>query len=308
MLDMAEKERASVISEVKGFLRLYRDPVIAANTAVSDFRIDDLVNHRRPLSLYIAVTVADQDRMRPLMRLVLAQILNRLTERLEYRDGRAVAGYRHRLLLMIDEFPTLGRLDMFAKSLSLIAGYGIKACLIAQDITQIRGAYGHDETITSNCDTRVAFRPNGIETARLLSQMTGETTVRHVHQTISSSGASVSEPEFARPLLTPDEAMHLRSPRRVDLCLRTAGDSRGQAPVLPRAAFQATHEDSSAFGKRSCRELNYRREGRERSDGIVRILSRSRRTRKVSPRIDQHRKPTLSERRPNRSRLRSSRF
>ena len=138
LLDMAEKERASVISEVKGFLRLYRDPVIAANTAVSDFRIDDLVNHRRPLSLYIAVTVADQDRMRPLMRLVLAQILNRLTERLEYRDGRAVTGYRHRLLLMIDEFPTLGRLDMFAKSLSLIAGYGIKACLIAQDITQIR--------------------------------------------------------------------------------------------------------------------------------------------------------------------------
>ena len=207
--ETAEKERASVISEVKGFLRLYRDPVIAANTAVSDFRIDDLVNHRRPLSLYIAVTVADQDRMRPLMRLVLAQILNRLTERLEYRHGRAVAGNRHRLLLMIDEFPTLGRLDMFAKSLSLIAGYGIKACLIAQDITQIRGAYGHDETITSNCDTRVAFRPNGIETARLLSQMTGETTVRHVHQTISSSGVTVSEPEFARPLLTPDEAMHL---------------------------------------------------------------------------------------------------
>jgi len=140
---------------------------------------------------------------------MLSQILHRLTERLEYRDGRAVAGYRHRLLLMIDEFPTLGRLDMFAKSLSLIAGYGIKACLITQDITQIHGAYGHDETITSNCDTRVAFRPNGIETARLLSQMTGETTVRHLHQTISSSGASVSEPEFARPLLTPDEALRL---------------------------------------------------------------------------------------------------
>ncbi|HLV93900.1 MAG TPA: type IV secretory system conjugative DNA transfer family protein [Candidatus Acidoferrales bacterium] len=209
LLDMAEKERASVISEVKGFLRLYRDPVIAANTAVSDFCIDDLVNHRRPLSLYIAVTVADQDRMRPLMRLVLAQILNRLTERLEYRDGRAVAGSRHRLLLMIDEFPTLGRLEMFAESLSLIAGYGIKACLITQDITQIHRAYGRDETITSNCDTRVAFRPNGIETGRLLSQMTGETTVRHVHRTISNSGASVSEPEVARPLLTPDEAMRL---------------------------------------------------------------------------------------------------
>src|SRR5208282_727481 len=66
-----------------------------------------------------------------------------------------------------------------------------------------------DEAITSNCHTRVAFAPNRIETARLLSQMTGETTVRHAHRTVSSSGASVSEPEVARPLITPDEVMRL---------------------------------------------------------------------------------------------------
>ena len=209
LLNKAEKERSSVISEITEVLPLHRDPVIAANTRVSDFGITDLMNHRQPVSLYIVVALADQDALKPLIRLMLSQILHRLTERLEYRGGRAVAGYRHRLLLMIDEFPTLGRLEMFAKSLSLIAGYGIKACLITQDITQIHGAYGHDEAITSNCDTRVAFRPNGIETARLLSQMTGETTVRHAHRTFSSSGGSVSEPEFARPLLTPDEAMRL---------------------------------------------------------------------------------------------------
>src|SRR5574340_808373 len=88
---------------------------------------------------------------------------------------------------------------------------GIKACLIAQDLSQIHAAYGHDEAITSNCHTRVAFTPNRIETARLLSQMAGEATVRHAHRTFSSSGASVSEPEVARPLLTPDEAMRLGS-------------------------------------------------------------------------------------------------
>jgi type IV secretion system protein VirD4 len=209
LLDIAEKERSSVISEVKDFLRIYRDPVVAANTAVSDFRIDDLVNHRRPLSLYIAVTLADQDRMTPLLRLALAQILNRLTERLEYREGRAVPAGKRPLLMMIDEFPTLGRLNVFAKSLSLIAGYGIKACLIAQDMKQIYEAYGHNETITSNCDTRVAYRPNSLETAQMLSQVIGQTTVRHVHRTVSGSGASVSEPEVARPLLTPDEALRL---------------------------------------------------------------------------------------------------
>jgi type IV secretion system protein VirD4 len=163
----------------------------------------------RPVSLYIAVPLAHKDSLKPVIRLLLSQIVHRLTEHLEYRDGRAVTGYRHRLLLMIDEFPSLGRLDVFAESLALVAGYGIKACLVTQDLSQIHAAYGHDEAITSNCHTRVAFTPNRIETARLLSQMIGETTVRHAHRTVSNSGASVSEPEVARPLMTPDEVMRL---------------------------------------------------------------------------------------------------
>jgi type IV secretion system protein VirD4 len=178
MLDKSPNERSGVISEVKGFLELYRDPVIAANTAVSDFRITDLMNHEQPVSLYIVVPLAHKNSLKPVIRLVLDQILHRL---------------------------------VFAESLSLVAGYGIKACLIAQDLSQIHAAYGHDEAITSNCHTRVAFAPNRIETARLLPQMTGETTVRHAHRTVSSSGASVSEPEVARPLITPDEAMRLGS-------------------------------------------------------------------------------------------------
>ncbi len=211
LLDKSDNERSGVISEIKGFLELYRDPVIALNTATSDFRIEDLMNHRRPVSLYVVVSLAHKDSLRPLIRLMLSQILHRLTERLEYRAGRAMTGYRHRLLLMIDEFASLGRLDMFADSLSLIAGYGIKACLIAQDLSQIHSAYGHDEAITSNCHTRVAFTPNRIETARLLSQMAGEATVRHAHRTFSITGASFSEPEVARPLITPDEATRLGS-------------------------------------------------------------------------------------------------
>lgn len=211
LLDKSENERSGVVSEIHGFLGVYRDRGIAANTATSDFRIEDLTNHQKPVSLYFVVPLAHKDSLRPLIRLMLSQILHRLTERLEYHDGRATAPYRHRLLLMIDEFPSLGRLNLFADSLSLIAGYGIKACLIAQDLSQIHAAYGHDEAITSNCHTRVAFTPNRVETARLLSQMAGETTVRHAHRTFSSTGASFSEPEVARPLITPDEAMRLGS-------------------------------------------------------------------------------------------------
>ena len=211
LLDKSENEQSGVISEIKGFLELYRDPVIAQNTSISDFCIEDLMNHRRPVSLYLVVPLAHKDSLRPLIRLMLSQILHRLTERLEYRAGKAVPGYRHRLLLMLDEFASLGRLEMFADSLSLIAGYGIKACLITQDLSQIHAAYGRDEAITSNCHTRVAFTPNRIETARLLSQMAGEATVRHAHRTLSGAGATISEPEVARPLITSDEVMRLGS-------------------------------------------------------------------------------------------------
>ena len=157
----------------------------------------------------LVVPLASRDRLRPLIRLILNQIVRTLTTTMTYRNGRAVANYKHPLLLMLDEFPVLGRLEVFAEALSLIAGYGLRACLIAQDLSQIHAAYGHDESITSNCNTRVAFTPNRIETARWISAMAGEATVRHSHRTVSSSGASTSEPEIARPMMTPDEVMRM---------------------------------------------------------------------------------------------------
>ena len=208
-LNKSENERSGVFSTAMSFLSLYRDPVVAANTERSEFRIGDLMNHERPVSLYLVVPLASRDRLRPLIRLILNQIVRTFTTTMTYRDGRAVANYKHPLLLMLDEFPMLGRLEILAEALSLIAGYGLRACLIAQDLSQIHAAYGHDESITSNCNTRVAFTPNRIETARWISAMAGETTVRHSHRTVTESGASTSEPEIARSMMTPDEVMRM---------------------------------------------------------------------------------------------------
>jgi type IV secretion system protein VirD4 len=209
LLNKSENERSGVFSTAMSFLSLYRDPVVAANTERSEFRIGDLMNHERPVSLYLVVPLSSRDRLRPLMRLVLSQIVRTLTTTMNYRNGKATADYKHPLLLMLDEFPALGRLEVFSDALALIAGYGLRACLIAQDLSQIHAAYGHDEAITSNCRTRVAFTPNRVETARLLSQMAGDATVRHSQRTRSNAGISISEPETSRPLLTTDEAMRL---------------------------------------------------------------------------------------------------
>ena len=206
VLSKSPNERASVLSTAVRCLSLYRDPIVAANTADSHFALADLMHHERPVSLYLTVPPSDLTRTRPLMRLLLAQLGARLTEPLHDRHDSAP---RRQLLLMLDEFPALGRLDFLQSALSYAAGYGIKACLIAQDLSQLYAAYGKEESIISNCAVRVAFAPNKIETARLVSEMAGVATVRHEHRTYSAAGTSFSEPSMQRPLLTPDEAMRL---------------------------------------------------------------------------------------------------
>lgn len=216
-LNKEDRELSSVVSTVGSFLALYRDPLVAANTADSDFSIDDLMHDDRPVSLYLIVRPADQDRMRPLVRLMVTQVVRRLTEHMDFEQGRPVAHYRHRLLLMLDEFAGLARLPAIEEGLAIMAGYGIKAYLIVQDLQQLVRAYGREEAILGNCHVRVAYAPNKIETAELLSRMTGRSTVVRTKRSLSGRGGTLSNvseslQEVGRPLLTPDEVMRLPGP------------------------------------------------------------------------------------------------
>jgi len=216
MLNKDERELSSVVSTAISFLTLYRDPIVAKNTSRSDFRIRDLMNDDDPVSLYLVVRPSDADRLRPLIRLMITQIVRRLTEKMEFEDGRSVAHYNHRLLLLIDEFASLKRLPVIEEGLAFMAGYGLKAYLIVQDLQQIIGAYGREEGLVGNCHVRIAYAPNKIETADLLSRMSGQTTVIRKQTTVSGKRfgymlgqVSESMQEVQRPLITADEAMRL---------------------------------------------------------------------------------------------------
>ncbi len=215
MLDKEDRDFGGVLSTARTTLSLYSDPLVSANTGSSDFTINDLVNNDRPVSLYLIVPPSDIERLRPLTRLIFTAIVHRLSERLDTKCRN-----KHGLLFLIDEFPSLKRMDLFANALSYMAGYGMKAFLIAQDLRQLRApeAYGHDESIVSNCHTRVAFTPNTQETAELLSKMTGERTIQRATYSFSgkrSSGmlgqVSASVDTVHRPVMTADEISRLPS-------------------------------------------------------------------------------------------------
>ncbi|MEI4507447.1 conjugal transfer protein TraG [Sphingopyxis sp. CCNWLW253] len=213
LLNKSENERSGVLSTAMSFLGLYRDPTVAAVTSGCDWRIADLVSADRPLSLYLVIPPSDISRTKPLVRLILNQIGRRLTEKL---DDRRSTVRRHDLLLMLDEFPALGRLDFFETALAFMAGYGIRAFLIAQSLNQISKAYGENNAILDNCHVRVAFATNDERTAKRISDALGTATEQRAMRNYAGhrlapwlAHVMVSRQETARALLTPGEVMQL---------------------------------------------------------------------------------------------------
>jgi len=210
LLNKSGNERSGVLSTAMSFLGLYRDPVVAEVMRRCDWRIGDIVAGDRPTTLYLVVPPSDINRTKPLIRLILNQVGRRLTEDLQAKAGR------RRLLLMLDEFPALGRLDFFESALAFMAGYGIKSFLIAQSLNQIEKAYGPNNSILDNCHVRVSFATNDERTAKRVSDALGTATEMKAMKNYAGSRLSpwlghlmVSRSETARPLLTPGEVMQL---------------------------------------------------------------------------------------------------
>nr|WP_323126349.1 IncP-type conjugal transfer protein TraG [Klebsiella pneumoniae] len=239
LLNKSENERSGVLSTAMSFLGLYRDPVVARVTARCDWRIADLVGSRRPVTLYLVVPPSDINRTKPLIRLILNQIGRRLTEEL------TTSGKRHRLLLMLDEFPALGRLDFFESALAFMAGYGIKGFLIAQSLNQIERAYGPNNAILDNCHVRVSFATNDERTAKRVSDALGAAT--ELRDSTNYAGhrlapwlghLMVSRQETARPLLTPGEIMQLPPTDEIVMVAGTPPIRATKARYFEDARFQ----------------------------------------------------------------------
>jgi type IV secretion system protein VirD4 len=217
-LNRPEEEAGSVLSTALSYLTIYRDPVVVENVSRSDFSIRDLMHSEQPVTLYIVTEPVDKQRLQPLVRVLVNMIVRLSATGLSFEAGMPKPTYRHRLLLMLDEFPSLGKLDILQESLAFLPGYGIKAYVICQDINQLHAHYGRDEAITSTCHVQCAFAPNRIETAEHLSKLTGTTTVVKEQVTTTGRGwstqSSRSTHEVSRSLLTPDEAMRMKGARK----------------------------------------------------------------------------------------------
>jgi type IV secretion system protein VirD4 len=209
-----EKLRAGIKATAESYLGLFADPLVRENTATSTFRISDLMCAEEPVTLYLCWPPNDAKRVKPLIRLVFGAVLRVLMEHQERAaDGR---DKKRNLLLLLDEFPQLGKLDVFEQTMGAMAGYGLKAYLVTQSLHQITQAYGRYHTILDNCQIVTSFAATDVETAETISKLAGDIFEMRPQETWSGKRQlfgldhrAITYREERRPLLLPSEVRRL---------------------------------------------------------------------------------------------------
>lgn len=223
----AENERASVVSTANAILGIYADPILAQNTYTSDFKIWDIMNNDDPVSLYLITPPSDIDRIQPVFRLTIEMIVRQNVRGMEFDDGKAVQVNKHNCLLLLDEFPALGRMDAFEKELAYIAGYGLKAFMICQGFPQLQKTYTKENSIVTNCHIQIYYAPNDDTTANMIKDGLG-TFTEEVKTKSGNTGwfskKSESQSFISRPLMMADESKRMGDQ---EIIMMT-----GQRPIL----------------------------------------------------------------------------
>ena len=204
---MHDRFRTSVQGTARSYLKWLAGEDVERVLSASDVSMGDLMCAQAPLSLYVQVAPADAAALRPLVRLLFYAAAQSLTAN-ETQDA-AGRDKRHRLLMVMDEFPLLGRLAFFEKSLRLMSGYGIKAMFVAQSLNDIVETYGPHNTILDNCAVYTAFSALDPLTQDKVSRLTGSVTEVRISRSgpagFGAGRSSVSRAETERPLLEPGE-------------------------------------------------------------------------------------------------------
>ena len=214
IMNKADKERASVISSALAKLTLFKDPIVRGNTTRVDFRIEDLMFYEKPVNLYVVIEPEAIAPLSPIMRMLITQVIGRLTRDLE-EPGR-----KNRLLLMLDEFPAFGKIELLEKALAYIAGYKMKAVLIGQSLNQLDKSYGEKNSVLDNCNASVFYapNPNDDKTPKLISEKMGNQTIEvssSSRKEFSFEGLNISKSKQARNLMTPEEIRTLPENRNI---------------------------------------------------------------------------------------------
>lgn len=208
-LQKADKERSGVISTLNSKLELWANPLIDTATATSDFNIN--LFKRKTTTVYVGLTPDNLKRLEPLMQVFYQQATEFLSRQMPTDDDK------YGVLFMMDEFPTLGKMEQFKSGIAYFRGYKVRLFLIIQDTEQLKDIYEEAgmNSFLSNSTYRITFSANNVQTAELISKMVGNKTVEQISANkpkffdLNPGSRSLHVSHTQRALLLPQEVINL---------------------------------------------------------------------------------------------------
>ena len=220
VIDLAPQTTSSIRKTFTSRLDLWANPVLDAATSASDFDLRKL--RAEPMSVYLGVAPKDLHRLQPLLNLFFQQAIAIQTDQLPEQNPTL----KYQVLMVLDEFPAIGRIPIMAEASGFLPGYNVRTLLIMQTPAQLRQVYGEDgsRTLLKTLAGRIYFQPKDMDDAEEISRELGFTTVKvktHSKPVWELSNGktgrhrSVSISEQKRPLMLPQEVRSLGKTKEI---------------------------------------------------------------------------------------------
>jgi len=205
LINMAEQTFSSVIATTQAPLQQFLSPTLAAATNATDFDVQQL--RRRPSSVYVVIPPHRLGEARKLLNLFFSVVLGQNLRQTPQEDPSS----KYQLLLLLDEFTAMGRVDALSSRIALTAGYGVRDLSIIQSLSQLDATYGADEarSFLTNHAASVVFTPREQHDAEAYSTALGDTTVKRRNRSTGKGGTTYTHTEERRALLLPQELKEL---------------------------------------------------------------------------------------------------
>ncbi|MDC0864565.1 type IV secretory system conjugative DNA transfer family protein [Rickettsiaceae bacterium] len=208
-LQKADKERSGVVSTMNSSLELWANPLIDAATASSDFNIMEF--KKKKTTIYVGLTPDNIQRLQRLMQIFYQQATEFLSRKIPDKSEP------YGVMFLMDEFPTLGKMEQFKSGIAYFRGYKVRLFLIVQDTQQLKGIYEDAgmNSFLSNSTFRITFAANNYETANLISQLCGNKTVDQTSYNkplffdLNVSARTQNVSKVQRALLLPQEVIQM---------------------------------------------------------------------------------------------------
>lgn len=200
----SENTKSGVMTSFNAPLMMFRNDNMRLATSANDFDFRDL--RKKKMTIYVGITPDQLANAKLILNIFWQQLILVNTKDLP----QANPTLKHKVLLVMDEFTAPGRLAIYVKSISFIAGYWLRSLIIYQSGSQLEAnppdGYGSAgaKTLLTNHACQIFYTPREIEDAERISKILGTKTIKNRSRNLGQNGGG-SESDTSRALMLPQE-------------------------------------------------------------------------------------------------------